>query len=79
MKFTINKKTNVRKAFNENGECVAVFGVAGDLLKASILLKVERGCENNIVIVHSDFSVTEHTTIENAKDYLNSLYYINSL
>lgn len=45
MKFTINKQTNVRKAFIENGKCVAVFGVAADLLKANILLEVAQGCE----------------------------------
>ena len=39
MKFTVNKKTNVRKAFNENGKCVAVFGAATDLRKENSSLK----------------------------------------
>ena len=76
MKFTINKETNVRKAFAENGKCVAVFGVAADLLKANLLLEVEQGYEQNIVVVQApDWRITEHSTIEQAKDYISSFFY----
>lgn len=71
MKFTINKNTNVRKAFTESGKCVAVFGVAEDLLKADFLLEVQKGCEQNIIVVQApDWHITEHSTIEQAKDYI---------
>lgn len=76
MKFTINKQTNVRKAFIENGKCVAVFGVAADLLKANILLEVAQGCEQNIVVIQApDWRITEHSTIEKAKDYISTFFY----
>lgn len=71
MKFTINKQTNIRKAFSENGKCVAVFGVAADLLKANLLLEVAQGYEQSIVVIQvPDFRITEHSSIEQAKDYL---------
>ncbi len=74
MKFKINREKNVRSAVNDDGKCVAVFGVAADLLKANLLLEVEKGCEQNIVVIHaSDFHVTEHASIEAAKEYLNNL------
>lgn len=73
MKFTINKATNVRKAFNEVGKCIAVFGVASDLLKANVLLEVAQGCEQNIVVIQApDWRITEHESIESAKAFLNS-------
>ena len=73
MKFTINKETNVRKAFSENGECVAVFGVAADLLKANLLLEVAQGYEQNIVVIQApDWRITEHESIEQAKNFLNN-------
>lgn len=73
MKFTINKQTNVRKAFNENGKCVAVFGVAADLLKANLLLEVAQGCEQNIIVIQApDWRITEHESIEQAKNFLNN-------
>ena len=76
MKFTINKETNVRKAFIENGKCVAVFGVAVDLLKANVLLEVAQGCEQNIVVIQApDWRVTEHNSIEQAKDYISMFFY----
>lgn len=76
MKFTINRNTNVRKAFIENGKCVAVFGVAADLLKANILLEVAQGCEQNIVVIQApDWRVTEHETIEQAKIFIGEFYY----
>ena len=52
MKFTVDKQTNVRKAFNRAGKCVAIYGVAADLLKADVLYKVEKGYEQSIAIVH---------------------------
>lgn len=73
MKFTINKQTNVRKAFNENGKCVAIFGVASDLFKAHILQVVERGFEQNVIVIQfPDWRVTEHQSIEKAKDYIGT-------
>lgn len=73
MKFTINKQTNVRKAFNENGKCVAIFGVASDLFKANILQVVERGFEQNVIVIQfPDWRVTEHANIEKAKDYIGT-------
>ena len=69
MKFTINKQTSVRKAFLENGKCVAIFGVADDLFKANILLEVKQDCEQNIIVIqYPDWCITEHSTIEKAKD-----------
>ena len=74
MKFTLNKTTNVRKAFNEEGKIVAVFGIAEDLLKANVLLEVAQGCEQNIVVVQApDYRITEHETIEDAKTFLKML------
>lgn len=74
MKFTINKQTNIRKAFNDNGKCIAVFGTADDLLKANILLEVAQGCGQNIVVVQiPDGHLTEHSTVEKAKEYINTL------
>lgn len=76
MEFTINKQTNVRKAFIGNGKCVAVFGVAADLLKAGMLLEVAQGCEQNIVVIQApDWRVTEHKSIEQAKDYIGQFFY----
>jgi len=76
MKFTINKETNVRKAFIENGKCVAVFGVAADLLKANLLLEVAQGYEQNIIVIQApDWRITEHSTIEQAKNYISSFFY----
>lgn len=73
MKFTINKETNVRKAFSESGKCVAVFGVAKDLLKAGVLLEVREDCKQNIVVVQApDWCITEHGSIEQAKNFLNN-------
>ena len=73
MKFTINRNTNVRKAFNDDGKCVAVFGVAADLLKANILLEVQKGYEQNIVVIQApDWRITEHDSIEQAKNFLNN-------
>lgn len=76
MKFTINKETNVRKAFSENGKCVAVFGVAADLLKANLLLEIAQGYEQNIVVIQApDWRITEHESIEQAKDYIGQFFY----
>ncbi len=76
MRFTINKETNVRKAFSENGKCVAVFGVAADLFKANVLLEVLQGFEQNIVVIQApDWRITEHSTIEQAKNYISSFFY----
>lgn len=73
MKFTINRNTNVRKAFNDDGKCVAVFGVAVDLLKANMLLEVQKGYEQNIVVIQApDWRITEHDSIEQAKNFLNN-------
>ena len=73
MKFTINKETNVINALSENGECVAVFGVAADLLKANLLLEVAQGYEQNIVVIQApDWRITEHESIEQAKNFLNN-------
>lgn len=73
MKFTINKTTNVRKAFNDDGKCVAVFGVAADLLKANFLLEVQKGFEHNIIVVKAySFEITEHSSIEAAKNFLKN-------
>lgn len=78
MKFTINKRTNIRKAFDDNGNCVAVFGVAADLLKAEALLEVAEGCEQNIIVVQApDWQITEHESIEKAKEYICSFFYYN--
>lgn len=75
MKFTINKQTNVRKAFLENGKCVAIFGVAVDLFKANILLEVKQGCEQNIIVIqYPDWRITEHPCIEKAKEYIGTFY-----
>lgn len=73
MKFTINKQTGVRKAFIENGKCIAIFGVAADLFKANILQAVEHGFEQNIIVIQfPDWRVTEHQSIEKAKDYIGT-------
>lgn len=73
MRFTVNRNMNVRKAFNDDGKCVAVFGTAADLLKANILLEVQKGCEQNIVVIQSpDWRITEHDSIEQAKNFLNN-------
>lgn len=53
MKFMVNRNTNVRKAFKDDGKCVAVFGVAADLLKANVLLEVQKGYEQNIVVIQA--------------------------
>lgn len=75
MKFKINRTTNVRSAVNDDGKCVAVFGVANDLLKANFLLEVEQGYEQNIVVIQApDWRITEHASIEAAKDFLNNFY-----
>ena len=76
MKFTINKEMKVRKAFSESGKCVAVFGVAVDLLKANLLLEVAQGYEQNIIVIQApDWRITEHSTIEQAKNYISSFFY----
>lgn len=76
MKFTINKSTGVRRAFLDNGKCVAVFGTAVDLLHANMLLEILQGHEHKIVVVQApDFRVTEHETIGQAKDFIGRFYY----
>jgi hypothetical protein len=73
MKFTVNENTKVRKAFNDDKKCIAVFGVAADLLKANVLLEVNQGCENKIVVIQApDWRITEFDTIEQAKHFLNN-------
>lgn len=75
IKFTINKQNGVRKAFDENEKCIAVFGMADDLGLANILSKVPCGCEQHIVCIESrNYRITEHATVENAKEYLRSIY-----
>lgn len=79
MKFMINKKTNVRKAFRGD-ECVAVFGVAADLLGADVLLDVEKGYEQNVVVIHApDWNITEHDSIDAAKSAIVKYENLNTL
>jgi len=76
MKFTINKNTGVRKAFSDDGKCVAVFGVAADLLQANVLLEIPQGHEQKIVVIQApDYCLTECETIEQAKDFIGRFYY----
>jgi hypothetical protein len=73
MKFTVNETTKVRKAFNDDKKCVAVFGVAADLLNANVLLEASQGCENKVVVIQApDWRMFEFDTIEQAKKFLNS-------
>lgn len=71
MKFTINKVTHIRKAYDENDKCVAVFGFVQDLLDCNILLDAPKGTEYNVVVVFTDYSVKEFETIEEAKQALS--------
>lgn len=74
IKFTVNKKDNVRKAF-VNDECIAVFGVAGDLKAADILEYVEKGCESNVVcMIAPNYLVREFESVDKVKAYIRGLY-----
>ncbi len=71
MKFTINKVTHVRKAYDENDKCVAVFGFVQDLLDCGILEYAAKGTEHKVVVVYTDYSLKEYDTIEEAKQALS--------
>jgi hypothetical protein len=75
IKFTVNKQNGVRKAFDENEKCIALFGTASDLRKVDILNAFPCNCEQHIVCIEArNCRITEHATVETAKEYIRYIY-----